>query len=141
MTEPYAGGKALLVTCHGCKALDILPSTDGCEAVARLIAQRIGMTPVGPPRSEVIQDPRDPQRCGVSAIQIIAESHVAIHTWPELRGATVLAYSCKHFETAELVAAVDRLLGPEAMELSELVRVGTVTVGAAKRGPVTRYES
>ena len=63
---------------------------------------------------------------GVSGVVVIAESHVAIHTWPELGYAAVDIFSCG--TTLDHVAIRERIregLGAGRMETRELLRGGS----------------
>ncbi|HEX6797977.1 MAG TPA: adenosylmethionine decarboxylase [Ktedonobacterales bacterium] len=57
----------------------------------------IGMTKIGGPYMFEYQAP-DPAYSGVSGIVVIAESHIAIHTFPELDYFTMDIFSCKNFD-------------------------------------------
>ena len=78
----------------------------------------IGMTKIGGPYMFEYQAP-DPAYSGVSGIVVIAESHIAIHTFPELDYFTMDIFSCKNFDhelaidyikTAFDVQEMDRML-------------------------------
>lgn len=36
------------------------------------------------------------QQCGITGVVLLAESHLAIHTWPELGGVTLDVYVCNY---------------------------------------------
>ena len=57
----------------------------------------IGMTKIGGPYMFEYQAP-DPAYSGVSGLVVIAESHIAIHTFPELDYFTMDIFSCKNFD-------------------------------------------
>ncbi|HEU4782518.1 MAG TPA: deoxyhypusine synthase family protein, partial [Ktedonobacterales bacterium] len=78
----------------------------------------IGMTKIGGPYMFEYQAP-DPAYSGVSGLVVIAESHIAIHTFPELDYFTMDIFSCKNFDhekaieyirTAFDVVEMDRML-------------------------------
>ncbi len=78
----------------------------------------IGMTKIGGPYMFEYQAP-DPAYSGVSGIVVIAESHIAIHTFPALDYFTMDIFSCKNFDhelaidyikTAFDVQEMDRML-------------------------------
>jgi S-adenosylmethionine decarboxylase proenzyme len=58
---------------------------------------------------------------GVSAICFLAESHISIHTWPELGHATVDVYTCGR--AGDSVAACLEIVGELAPERHDLVTV------------------
>ena len=61
---------------------------------------------------------------GVSGVLIIAESHIAVHTWPEFAYAAVDVFTCG--------TTVDAMAIKESLEKD--LRAGRVTVEETKRG-------
>jgi S-adenosylmethionine decarboxylase len=60
---------------------------------------------------------------GASGVVILAESHVAVHTWPELGFAAVDVFTCGAPSVAEGVAeAVVRLLAPTSFDVKRIAR-------------------
>jgi S-adenosylmethionine decarboxylase len=60
---------------------------------------------------------------GASGVVILAESHVAVHTWPELGFAAVDVFTCGAPSVADGVAdAVVRLLAPTRFEKKSIAR-------------------
>ncbi len=60
---------------------------------------------------------------GASGIVILAESHVAVHTWPELGFAAVDVFTCGAPSVADGVAdAVVRLLAPTRFDKQKIAR-------------------
>jgi S-adenosylmethionine decarboxylase len=39
-------------------------------------------------------DPHADRQSGITGVVLLAESHLAVHTWPEISGATIDAYVC-----------------------------------------------
>ncbi|MGB2757466.1 MAG: adenosylmethionine decarboxylase [Acidimicrobiia bacterium] len=64
---------------------------------------------------------------GVSALCILAESHISIHTWPEQRCATVDIYTCG--DTAKPTAAAELILFELSPRRHQLV---TIDRGSAR---------
>ena len=63
----------------------------------------------------------DPQ--GISAMAIIAESHISVHTWPEYRYAAVDVYTCgDDARPEEALEVFRRSFSPERMEVHEIKR-------------------
>ena len=50
--------------------------------------KNVGLTPVG----ELFHT--FPGSAGITAVVLLAESHIAVHTWPEKRGVTLDIYVC-----------------------------------------------
>jgi deoxyhypusine synthase len=77
----------------------------------------IGMTKIGGPYMFEYQAP-DPEYSGVSGLVVIAESHIAIHTFPELDYFTMDIFSCRNFDHEAAIAYIK-----EALEVQEMDRV------------------
>jgi S-adenosylmethionine decarboxylase proenzyme len=72
---------------------------------------------------------RFPAPGGVTGVVLLAESHMAVHTWPELRAVTLDVYVCNlHADNrgrAEaLLAALEALFAPGRAERQRLERGG-----------------
>lgn len=66
---------------------------------------------------------------GVSGVVILAESHLALHTWPELGFAAVDVFTCGLPAVAEAIAReVVAALAPEHHELRRLERGAAAAV-------------
>lgn len=69
---------------------------------------------------------------GISGAVIIAESHVAIHTWPEYRYAALDVFTCgTDINPHRIADMVKNVLGAERMHVSRILR--GVTVGEQER--------
>jgi S-adenosylmethionine decarboxylase len=77
----------------------------------------IGMTKIGGPHIFDYQAP-DPAYSGISAFVIIAESHIAIHTFPILDYFTLDVFSCRDFDAESAIAHIQR-----AFEVKQMDRV------------------
>jgi S-adenosylmethionine decarboxylase proenzyme len=87
-------GLHLTADLRGCRG-DAALMTDA-TALRRLCLAAVaeaGLTPVGDLFHRF--DPAgDLRQCGITGVVLLAESHLAVHTWPELAGATIDAYVC-----------------------------------------------
>jgi S-adenosylmethionine decarboxylase len=79
-------GRHLLVELHGCEP-DILDDIGTIRDVMLRAASHMCVTVLG-----VMAHKFEPQ--GVTAIVMIAESHLSIHTWPEHSYAAVDVFTC-----------------------------------------------
>lgn len=66
---------------------------------------------------------------GVTGCIVLAESHLAIHTWPELRSVTLDIFACNHSQdnSARAGAVVDDIVAvfePEEIARHDLARHG-----------------
>ncbi|HEY0955380.1 MAG TPA: adenosylmethionine decarboxylase [Roseateles sp.] len=85
-------------------------SPDALAALCRDAVTRSGLTGV----AELFHRfaPDDGQS-GVTGVVLLAESHVAVHTWPELGGVTLDVYVCNYSSdnSAKAEALMDTLVG------------------------------
>jgi S-adenosylmethionine decarboxylase len=88
----------------------------------------IGMTKIGGPYMFEYQAP-DPAYSGVSGLVVIAESHIAIHTFPELDYFTMDIFSCKNFDHEKAIEYIR-----DAFEVKEMDRM-LVQRGLSFKGP------
>ena len=65
--------------------------------------ERIGMTKIAPPHVQRYVG-RKPEDWGISGFVLIAESHIAIHTFPDHGYVWVDVFSCKEFDTQRAIA-------------------------------------
>ena len=71
----------------------------------------IGMTKIMPPHVQKHLGPGNPE-WGVSGFVIIAESHIAIHTYPDRNFFALDIFSCKEFGVDEAIAYVVSQFSP-----------------------------
>jgi S-adenosylmethionine decarboxylase proenzyme len=76
--------------CAGPPALMTDPAA--LRALCLAAVSDAGLVPVG----ELFHafDPQAERQSGVTGVVLLAESHLAVHTWPELGGVTIDAYVC-----------------------------------------------
>ncbi len=98
------------------------------EQVLNDYPSAIGMTKIGGPYMFEYQAP-DPAYSGVSGLVVIAESHIAIHTFPELDYFTMDIFSCKNFDHEKAIAYIK-----EAFDVQEMDRM-LVQRGLSFKGP------
>ncbi len=99
--------------------------------------ERAGLTPVGELFHRFAPAPgqEDASPPGITGVVLLAESHLAVHTWPELGAATLDVYVCNlgadNSARAELLlAALVDGFAPAAVERHALER-GRAPVPAA----------
>lgn len=60
---------------------------------------------------------------GISGVVVIAESHIAVHTWPEYGYAAVDAFTCgKHTSPLRAVKKIAEMLKAKEVRLRKIVR-------------------
>ena len=60
---------------------------------------------------------------GISAVAVLAESHISVHTWPERGYAAFDVFMCGNAEPRKALAALEKAFAPKR-----------VVVGMHKRG-------
>ena len=93
------------------------------RTLCRRAVNEAGLQPVG----ELFH--RFPAPGGVTGMVLLAESHVAVHTWPELAAVTLDVYVCNlHADNSEranaLLAALEALFAPRRVERHRIERGG-----------------
>lgn len=119
-------GIHLLGDLHSCRCPpSFLLDAPSLEQFCVAACARHGLTVVGRFFHQFTDSKGNP--AGVTGTVVLAESHLAIHTWPEIAGATLDVYVCNfsadnsqpaHQLFAELIAT----LKPENAEKREIVR-------------------
>ncbi|MEN9630137.1 MAG: hypothetical protein RJA10_3365 [Pseudomonadota bacterium] len=64
---------------------------------------------------------------GVTGVVLLAESHLAVHTWPELQAVTIDVYVCNHSadnsgRAEALLAELEACFAPQAVQRHRLQR-------------------
>ena len=59
---------------------------------------------------------------GLSAVAVLAESHIAVHTWPETGYAAFDVFMCGRADPQRTVAVLRTAFQPAEMKLRELLR-------------------
>ena len=120
-------GPHLIVDGSGCNK-EKLADRILIEQVLHDYPAAIGMTKIGGPYIFDYQAP-DPAYSGVSGFVIIAESHIAIHTFPELDYFTLDIFSCRSFDPEVAIEYIQQVLEVQQMDRILLQR------GLSFRGP------
>lgn len=118
-------GLHLTADLHGCApGLPALADEGALRSLCLAEVRRAGLTPV----AERFHTFGPGQ--GVTGVVLLAESHVAVHTWPELAGVTLDVYVCNFGadNTARARGLADALVAafkPARVQRHELLRGGT----------------
>lgn len=132
-------GAQLTADLHGCAA-DRPAMTDPATLRAACIAaiDAAGLTPVGElfHRFDGASIAGAAQTNGITGVVLLAESHVAVHTWPELGAVTLDVYVCNvgRDNTARaqaLLATLIDLFEPARVERQALQRGAPAAAAAA----------
>ena len=84
-------GLHLTADLHACRQQGAaMTDTDALRTLCLQAVRAAGLQPV----AEVFH--RFPQGGGVTGVVLLAESHIAVHTWPELDAVTLDVYVCNY---------------------------------------------
>ena len=86
-------GLHLLADLYSCAGdMNVLTERDRLERLCINECNKAGLKPLGTYFHQFVDD--DGRAAGVTGAVVLAESHLAIHTWPEIGGATLDVYVC-----------------------------------------------
>jgi S-adenosylmethionine decarboxylase len=121
-------GLHLTADLRGCPAgAPVMTVADALRTACRAAVDAAGLQAVGELFHRFAPRPGTSHPPGVTGVVLLAESHLAVHTWPELGAVTLDVYVCNlgadHSAQAEaLLARLVALFAPEAVERHRLVR-------------------
>lgn len=121
-------GLHILAEFHACAgARRLLISADALAALCREVCHAAGLSPV----AEAFHQFQGPgEECGAAGATgaiVLAESHLAIHTWPELDGVTLDLYVCNFSQdnrtaAEQAFAALRDAFAPRRVERRDILR-------------------
>lgn len=101
------------------------PEKLGSEELVRDLLDRypeeIGMTPISKPHVFTYNGVK-PEDWGVSGFVLIAESHIAVHTFPEHQQVWVDVFSCKGFDEVPAIESIVEAFGLTSTRINKLER-------------------
>lgn len=118
-------GLHLIAELYDCRcAPRLLDNAEALRELCLAVCKRPGLTPVG---QIFHQFGSADQPSGATGAVVLAESHLAVHTWPELRAVTLDLYVCNFSQnnSAAARAAFEQLIAafvPASVEKRELLR-------------------
>ena len=118
-------GLHLIADLQGCSGDTPLDDPDALRALCLDAIARAGLRAVGSLFHPFVGDDGQPQ--GVTGVVLLVESHLAVHTWPELRSVTADVYVCNvgadNSARAEtLMAILATAFAPGATALQRVLR-------------------
>jgi S-adenosylmethionine decarboxylase len=113
-------GKHLILDCWDCPE-DKLASKAVVEDFLRQLPDSIGMRKISKPM--VVEHKAEKEEdSGMTGCIFLAESHIAIHTFPKRGYVGIDLYSCKPFESSIVISEVKDQFIPDKMDVHELDR-------------------
>ena len=105
-------GKHLIAEFCGCQEISAVKEMD---KILKTAVKKMGATMVG------IKIHRFFPR-GITAIALIAESHISIHTWPEFEYAAVDIFTCGEKDPWPALRFLEKALGAKKVKVKERKR-------------------
>jgi len=109
-------GTEWIIDAFGCDP-SRLRDPDHVVDVAETILRRLELSTVAPPVVHVF-----PGEAGVTAMYLLAESHLCVHTYPEHALATLNVYCCRPRPNASFEAIVTSCLGAARVTVRSVAR-------------------
>ena len=100
----------------GCDAAR-LRSPEALAGVFRAVVGDLELKPLGPPVWHVFPEPG-----GITGFQLLSESHLSCHTFPEHGHVALDLYCCRQRASWPWAARLAELLGAERVRVRELLR-------------------
>jgi S-adenosylmethionine decarboxylase len=110
------GGTEWIVDAFGCDP-ERLRDRDRLVGLLDGVVAQLGLIVVGAPQVHVFPDPG-----GVTALYLLAESHLAIHTYPEASIATLNLYCCRARPALDWPALLGDVLGSRRVQVRTVAR-------------------
>lgn len=128
-------GLHIIADLHDCPQGDYLASATALRALCLGACETAGLTILGEHFYQFASIDAT-QSGGATGAVVLAESHVAIHTWPERAGATLDVYVCNvradnSLRAEALYAALIAALQPKTVLVKRLWRGNAAPVGVA----------
>ena len=116
-------GPHLMLDCYGCKE-EMMKDKKAILGFLNSLVDHISMTKIAEPFIVPFKgNPKTFDNGGVSAMVIIAESHISIHTFPGNGGyLNIDIFSCKEFDVKGAVDFVTQHFSPQRTEKRLLTR-------------------
>ena len=117
-------GLHLTADLSGCNAdVDVMTNTQALRALCLGAVAAAGLQAVG----ELFH--RFAQAGGITGVVLLAESHLAVHTWPELGAVTLDVYVCNlqtdnSHRAQLLMSTLEAAFGPQGVQRHRLQRGG-----------------
>lgn len=126
----------------------LLADRDALRALALRAVGEAGLAPVGelfhafasPATGDPAARPGPGTPGGVTGVVLLAESHVALHTWPELAAVTLDVYVCNHAadnsaRAEALLRTLEAAFAPARCEHHRVQRGALEPAAAPRAGP------
>ena len=59
------------------------------------------------------------EQCGITGVAILAESHISIHTWPEISYVAIDVFMCGSCDPTQSISVFKKYFNPGKLDVSE----------------------
>jgi S-adenosylmethionine decarboxylase len=125
VTAAENGGVEWLVEAFGCDAVR-LADVDALAALVDELVETLALRPVAPPLWHTFPTPG-----GVTGLMLLAESHLALHTFPEHGSVCVNLFCCVPRQEWDWERGLARHLAADEVRVRRLDRHYATTLGIA----------
>ncbi|NBZ86908.1 adenosylmethionine decarboxylase [Stagnihabitans tardus] len=125
MTQDFLPGWHLLLDMHGARHLQ---DAEALEAVLRAAAKAAGARVLSAHMHGF------PGRGGVTGVVLLAESHISIHTWPELDYAALDIFMCGSADVEAAARVLEKALEPRICKVTRTARGQTGAAAGRSEG-------
>jgi S-adenosylmethionine decarboxylase len=105
-----------IVEAHGCSA-DSLRSLETLRALFERIMRELDLRPVGEPQWHIF-----PVTSGITGLCLLAESHVACHTFPEFGSLCLNVFCCRPRADWAFEAALKEMFAASSVSIRRILR-------------------
>ena len=119
-SAPESWGYQLILDCRNCQS-DVIIDKDQLISFVRALVKEIKMVAVGEPMVKHFPL-RDPEKTGLSLVQLIETSSITCHCVDLTRDAYLDIFSCKEFSYEDAVAFIKKILKPSHIRVDFLTR-------------------
>ncbi len=99
-------GKNLVLDIYNIEG-DFLKNREKLINFLNFLMKSLNLEPFGKPLIKKIKTPKYPY-FGFSIVQIITESHISLHTWPEYNYLALDIFSCKNFDENKAIEKIKK---------------------------------
>lgn len=132
-------GPHLVLELYGCDK-ESTRSVDNTFTFLDSVPASIGMTKIMPPYAFRYSG-KVPEEWGVSGVVLIAESHIAVHTFPDQNEfVTVDIFSCKDFDIDLAIKEIEKFYKPTKIEKQLFMRGREYPRSIGKAGVILETE-
>ena len=113
----------LIVDLIECKHLNYLEKPESVKWYIERVCMNLNLTRIGEPVIEQFHHPEDKEKCGITATQVLGESLLSIHTYPEHKCAYIDIFSCSTFNIKTAVEFTYIMFGAKEYRFSLVNRM------------------